>query len=308
MGRYEFNQRDAAIDSSVPSRFSRAVERDRPMRRRTPRSPTATISSATRDSASGRRATSGHAPLRKCSRHFRWIRTSAEAHAALGYVRHYEWQWADAEREFRRAIELNPSYPLAHLWYANLLVTRKRREEAIREAYAARDLDPFSLSSTQPLEVCSTWPAAMPTRSHNSSTRSSWTRRTRWRVCGWRTRSCGRSPSRGDRGGESFGALTDRSGPSVAVLAWALLTAGRPGEARALVRELIARSSREYIGPISMGQLSAALGDVDVALFWMTKTVEEHSDAIVYVDVNPEAAPAMRDPRFRAVLARAGFR
>jgi tetratricopeptide (TPR) repeat protein len=70
---------------------------------------------------------------------------SAEAHAALAYVRHYEWQWAEAEREFRRAIEMNPSYPYAHLWYANLLMSRRRLDEALQQVKLAQELDPFSL-------------------------------------------------------------------------------------------------------------------------------------------------------------------
>lgn len=69
---------------------------------------------------------------------------SAEGHAALGYVCHYDWTWADAERELRRAIGLNPNYALARLWYDNLLMSRRRFDEALREVPAARDLAPFS--------------------------------------------------------------------------------------------------------------------------------------------------------------------
>ena len=60
---------------------------------------------------------------------------SSEAHAALGYVRHYQWQWADAEKAFLRAIELNPSNALARLWYANLLMSRRRFDESLRRGY-----------------------------------------------------------------------------------------------------------------------------------------------------------------------------
>ena len=69
----------------------------------------------------------------------------AEAHATLGYVRHYNWEWEAAEQSLRRAIELNPSNALAHVWYANLLSSRLRLDEAVREVGLARALDPLSL-------------------------------------------------------------------------------------------------------------------------------------------------------------------
>lgn len=61
------------------------------------------------------------------------------------YVKHYDWDWTGAEQELTRAIELNPSYALARIWYANLLMSRRLFDEARREVRLARELDPFSL-------------------------------------------------------------------------------------------------------------------------------------------------------------------
>ena len=60
--------------------------------------------------------------------------------------------------------------------------------------------------------------------------------------------------------------------------------------------------------PALLGELFAAFGDVDAAMPWMTQAVAERSNAIAYVDVDPMARPLMRDARFVALLARAGFR
>lgn len=69
----------------------------------------------------------------------------AEAHTALGKVRMVlEWDWAGAEAEFKRAIELNPSYAAAHMWYAHYLVAVGRFDEAVVEAKRSLELDPFS--------------------------------------------------------------------------------------------------------------------------------------------------------------------
>jgi TolB-like protein/DNA-binding winged helix-turn-helix (wHTH) protein/Tfp pilus assembly protein PilF len=69
----------------------------------------------------------------------------AEAHTSLAFVRmHYDWKFAEAEKEFRRAIELNPSYATAHHWYAYDLAATGRYQEALGEVQRARELDPLS--------------------------------------------------------------------------------------------------------------------------------------------------------------------
>ncbi len=71
-----------------------------------------------------------------------------EAHVSQGVVKmRLDWDWREAEREFRRAIELKPDYAPAHSWYALLLLTLGRHEEALRESEAAREFDPFSPST-----------------------------------------------------------------------------------------------------------------------------------------------------------------
>jgi serine/threonine-protein kinase len=70
----------------------------------------------------------------------------AEAHTALGLIlSDYEWDWVGAEREFKRAIELNPAYETAHHWYAFLLIYHLRVDEAVSEMRKAYELDPLSL-------------------------------------------------------------------------------------------------------------------------------------------------------------------
>ncbi len=69
-----------------------------------------------------------------------------EAHTALALVvQNYDWDWQTAEREFKRAIELNPNYATAHHWYAEHLGYRGRFDEAFRESDEAKRVDPLSL-------------------------------------------------------------------------------------------------------------------------------------------------------------------
>ncbi len=78
--------------------------------------------------------------------------TLAGPHSTLGFIGwHYDWDWESSDREFKRAIELNPSYATAHQWYAFLLVRVNRFDEAIAEMKQARDLDPLSFMMHQDL-------------------------------------------------------------------------------------------------------------------------------------------------------------
>src|SRR5262249_4162112 len=70
----------------------------------------------------------------------------AVARTALGYaLLYYDWDWAGAEREFKRAIELDPNYPTAHQYYGNFLVAVRRFDDCIAEVRLAVELDPLSL-------------------------------------------------------------------------------------------------------------------------------------------------------------------
>ncbi len=71
--------------------------------------------------------------------------TLAEAHASLGYIQHQDWNWAEAAREYQRALDLKPGYAVAHYWYGGYLMDIGRFDEAIAECLRAQELDPFSL-------------------------------------------------------------------------------------------------------------------------------------------------------------------
>ena len=84
--------------------------------------------------------------------------TLAAAHASLGEVLfRFDWNWADAEKEFRRSIELEPSYSIAHHWYAEYLIAMGRFAEGVGEIQKAQNWIPFLLSSTRTRVGFSVW-------------------------------------------------------------------------------------------------------------------------------------------------------
>ena len=69
----------------------------------------------------------------------------AEAHTSLAFVEmHYEWDWPNSEREFKRALELNPNYATAHQWYAAWLTSQGNQDAALKEEWRAQEADPLS--------------------------------------------------------------------------------------------------------------------------------------------------------------------
>ena len=233
---------------------------------------------------------------------------SAEAHAALGYVRHYEWQWQEAEREFLRAIELNPSYALARLWYANLLMSRSRFDESLRQAYTARELDPFSLITNTNIG----WillHAGHPEEAADHLARTLELDpdypQAHWRMANSRA-------TLGDLDGAihhatRFAGLTNRSAAAVTLLAELHARAGRIGEARRFLNEYLELASRQYVPSTTPAATYVTLGDLDAAFTALERGFEEGSNQIAYLANEPSFARIRDHPRYQTLLQRAGL-
>jgi serine/threonine protein kinase/tetratricopeptide (TPR) repeat protein len=134
-GRYFWNKRTNEDFQTAIGYFNAAIERD-------PDSALPYVGLADCYNLSG--SVRGKAAAEKA---LRLDESLAAAHASLAYAKqNYDWDFAGAEREFRRALELNPNYSTAHQWYSAFLSNMGRHEEAIAEAKRALDLDPLSVN------------------------------------------------------------------------------------------------------------------------------------------------------------------
>jgi serine/threonine-protein kinase len=234
---------------------------------------------------------------------------SAEAHAALGYVWHYDWRWTEAEGEFRRAIELNPNFPLVRIWYANLLMSQRRMKEAVEQAFAGRTLDPFSLVINTNvgwvLYYAGRYPDAVAQLRWTLALDSTYTQ-ARWRLADALV-AAGRLTEAREQAHRLL-VLSDSASPALAKVAIFDAYAGERDSARRLLRELVSRSSRQYVPPAAIAQLLGRLGDIDGAMIWMEKAFAERSNAIAYLAVEPGYDPLRGDPRFETLLARTGLK
>jgi serine/threonine protein kinase len=151
-GRYYWNKRTLSAVKKGTEYFQQAIEKD----------PTYAAAYAGLADSAGIAGWWGFAPpaqgcglAKEAARKSLEIEETAEAHASLGWaIIHYDFDTVSAEKEFQRAIELNPRYPSAHQWYAHLLGYMKRWDESLQEATQALQMDPLSLITSVSYAGC----------------------------------------------------------------------------------------------------------------------------------------------------------
>jgi TolB-like protein/DNA-binding winged helix-turn-helix (wHTH) protein/Tfp pilus assembly protein PilF len=229
----------------------------------------------------------------------------AEAHASLALIEeNYDYDWPGAEKEFRRAIELNPQYASARQWYAEFLSWQGRFDEAFAESSQARQLDPLSLIIA--LDHASILYQSRQYESAIEQCRS---------VLEW-------DPTYGHAETEMIGPYLQLGRYDEAIemanrwaargeegwpLAWKAAVYGRSGrvaEARqALARlEQVTRSRPDRYALLLIAYL--ATGQKEQSLEVLERAYAEHSNAVVGIKVDPIYDPLRSDPRFKSLLRR----
>jgi serine/threonine-protein kinase len=229
-----------------------------------------------------------------------------EAHTSLGGVlSDYDWNWAEAKREYKRAIELNPNYATAHYWYADHLSRMGRHDEAIREARFAQEIDPLSLISNHMVA----WVLYFARR-HDDAVEQA--RRTlelddayvaSYRLLGWASEETERFDE-AIAAHERAAALSSGSPNFKGPLGRALALSGRKGRALRILEELLASSRTTPVSALDVAVIHSAMGDVDRAFQWLTRACDEHADHVPYLKVSPRVDSLRSDPRFEALMQR----
>jgi adenylate cyclase len=234
----------------------------------------------------------------------------AEAHASLGLVRfYYDWYWAGAEAEFKKALELNPGYPQAHQYYADFVKSFGRFEEALREMKEALILDPLSYSANTGIghvlylsrqydkaidhyrQVVESDPAFVPARL--------------WFGRPYLQKGMFKEAIEQVEEGVK---LSKESTVSLATLAQAYASAGRTEDAKKILEKLLARSTRQYVPSYWIALVFTSLGNKDEAMKYLERAYHERSSWLVWANVEPRFDSLREDPRFISLLSRIGFR
>lgn len=233
----------------------------------------------------------------------------SEAHASLGLIAmNSDWDWAEADREFRRAIELNHHNATAHQWYGEFLAYMGRFDEAIAESKRAQELDPLSL-------IISTDLALVYQLARRDDEAIAQYRRTLEMDSGFAEAHALLGMTYASRGfhqeAESeFHEIKDLENNPLylSFLGYALGVAGKKEEAEIVLKQLQNLSKRTYVSPYWMTLVYAGLGDKDETFKWFEKDLAEHaSGGAVSLKVNPIYDGLRSDPRFADLLRRVGL-
>ena len=227
----------------------------------------------------------------------------AAAHASMGAVHaFYHWDWKGAERAFRRAIELDPSYTVGHLWYALLvLVPAGRLEEAAAAWQRAAELDPVT-------PVVNTGPSLIRILQRQYDQVIEETEKLFELDPNFHWAHYCRGSAYVQKGDyeKAIAALEKMNLPPWrdGHLGYAYAVAGQPEKARKLIEELQAGSQPEHQAPYHLAMIYFGLEETDKAFECLAQACDQRSTQLWWIKVIPEFDRVRSDPRFQAILRR----
>ncbi len=227
----------------------------------------------------------------------------AEAHVSLAYVMEkYDRDWAEAEKEYQRAIALRPDYATAHQWYAELLTSRGRKKEASAAMQRARELDPLS-----PIIAASDIWLELMFRDYDAAVRSG-----RSAIAAFPDFPISHSYTARalvEKGSNDEAIAMHRRAvslrPSRVLELWLAEALARDG-ARAESLEILRRieTSGDYVNPYYLAFPYIAMGDHERALTLLEEAVETSVEQLAWFDLDPSLDPLRTSPRFQSLSKR----
>jgi serine/threonine protein kinase/tetratricopeptide (TPR) repeat protein len=233
----------------------------------------------------------------------------AEAHTSLAALLWlHDWQWEEAQIEFRRSLELAPTYPTANHWCAEYMMTMGRHAEAIDRIRKGQELDPLSLI----INVAIGWSLYLARRYEEAIEQLERTVEldpyypvTYW-ILGLVHRNIGGydlAISEGEKGVS----LSGGSPLMRAALAHSYGKAGRTEEASRVLYDLSTLAKQKYVASYFFAGIHIGLGETDLAIEYLEKSYEEHSHWLIYLHLDPSMDNLRDDKRFQDLLKRIGL-
>lgn len=235
--------------------------------------------------------------------------TLAEAHASLGSVHfHYDWDWAAAEKEFKRALTLNPQSARAHLLYTEYLAGMGRFNEAYDQGRHALEIDPVSTLANWILGWAFLYAGRIDDAIQQFSKAVELDPND-----AWARMSLGRAylgKGMGQRAIEEM-EVAHRGEPDhpilLGLLGYGYAVTGRRGDVLKTLQDLDEIEKKHYVSRIARVYVYAGLRDKDKAFEWLEKAYQERSDSLAWFRKDPESKSLQSDPRFAVLMRKIGF-
>jgi serine/threonine-protein kinase len=234
---------------------------------------------------------------------------SAEAHTSLAHVKAtQDWDWAGAEREYQRAIALNPAYATARHWYANsCLAPLGRLDEALDEIVAAQTLDPVSSIVARDLAVIHFYrrdfETALEQCDHTIELNP------HFAPAYWMLGVIQEQRRDFDESAAAFQRAVHLSPVTPRMhgaLGRTFALSGRTKPALDVLRKLEGFAKERYVSPLEFAWIQFALGNEDLGFRWLAQALGDRSFDLICIKVDPRFDPYRDDPRFKALIAQIG--
>jgi TolB-like protein/tetratricopeptide (TPR) repeat protein/predicted Ser/Thr protein kinase len=228
----------------------------------------------------------------------------SDAHASLGWISFQNWDWVTSEKEFRRALQLNPNSGVARVNYAQFLGIRGRNEEALREGRRSRELDPLSLPFQTAYAAVLIGAGryddaiALCQETLRMNAGFFWAHEHLWRAYEQK----GMFEEALAEARASFSAQRDTE--MVSALERGQRQAGYAGAMREAAGTLAARARTKYVMGFRVATLYAQAGEKNTAIDWLERTYEQHGAMLEYIRMSPEFKELRPDPRYKDLLRR----
>jgi serine/threonine protein kinase/Flp pilus assembly protein TadD len=223
-----------------------------------------------------------------------------EAYATLGLtIETSECNWAETEKIYHRALELNPNYPLVHEWYSSLLIGTGRFEEGLFEIRRAEELDPLSLRAMT-LTCWSLYQVRDYEKAIDKAQQIIDLDPANFQghlQIGYPLLEIGETERALAELRESV-RLMPRSALPASILCFALVAAGLRDEAEGVRAEMVATAEKHYVKEYFLATAHIALGDYDAALSYLEKAAAERDPWLVWFGTEAKLDPLRDDARF----------
>ena len=234
--------------------------------------------------------------------------TLAEPHTSMGFAFFIDWDLPAAEKEFLRAIELNPNYPTAHHWYSRFLRAVGRNEDAWREINRARELEPLSLIfinnvAEMHVDDGDLDNAVTLTQRAIDLDPSFWAPHQTLGIIRIKQDRLTDALVEAQKSVET----SNRMNAPLALLGHVYGLQGKKEEADGILKELEQRAANKNADPRDLAIVYTGLKDYDKAFESLQRGLEEHSVFMPYLNLEPLFEPLRGDPRWRELKRRIGL-